>query len=167
MSGAMNWPKIEAERKLNYRPSLRVQAATQKQLDYIIGLAHEKGQPKPRLPKTKYGASQIIERLLVLPDVPERKSLWLAPAPVRQPNHHQEMVIELREHWPQLSPMSVNSLVQLFSQVDPIGLAFVLDGLYEEVVPEEPSALILFVLARFLQEFAGLRVDDDSTLVSG
>lgn len=165
MSKATDWDKVSRTRRLHYVPSSRTQPATQKQRDYIVGLAFQKNQPPPRLPKTKHGAGELIERLLLLPDVNERLPVRIAPIE-RQDNPQQEMVIELREHYPMLSPMTANSIVQLFERIDPAGFAFVLDGIFHEDVPKEADALILYLLRRFLEEIAPV-TNDDSTVVPG
>lgn len=166
MAKATDWDKINRTRRLHYVPSLRTQPATQKQQDYIIDLAFQKNQPPPRLPKTKHGAGEMIDRLLDLPDVNERLPVRIASIEPPRDTSRQEMVAELREHYPMLSPMTVNSLCQLFEQIDPTGFAFVLDGIFHEEVPKDADALILHLLGRFLEEIAPVS-PDDSTVVPG
>lgn len=166
MSKAPDWDKINRQRRLHYVPSPRTQPATQKQHDYIVDLAFQKNQPPPRLPKTRHGAGELIERLLLLPDVNERlpvRTVLIEP----QDTSRQEVVNEMREHYPMLSPMTVHSMVQIFEQIDPAGFAFVLDGIFHEDVPEETDALILHLLQRFLTEIAPVTTDDATALVPG
>lgn len=158
MGGKLNYERLNRDKRLSYFPAQRSQPATQKQLAYIVALCHDKGQPVPsRLPLTKKGASDMIERLVALPDKKETPAVFpdvvIVAPPLPEPTPTQEMVAELRAHFPMLTPMTVNSFVQLFAQIDPVGLAFVLNGLMHEDTPQEPNALILFIVERVLQEF--------------
>lgn len=161
----MQWEKLGRDRRLAYVPSPRVQSATQRQLDYIMALSYEKGQNRPRLPKTKQGASDLIERLLELPDVND-------PQPIETPIHkplpaaqnRNDVVTELRERFPALSPLTANSMVQLFSQIDEIGMYFIIDQILNEPAPEDTNELILHIVGRFLEAIAPVTTDD-TTLV--
>lgn len=152
MSGRLNWGKVENERKLNYRPSQRSRPASLAQINFIKGLAVQKGQPPPKIPKSMRGASELIEQLLKLPDVTERIAFEpVAVAPVF--SARKEMVLELTEVFPSLTPMTVNSLIQLAEAMyEPLELAFIVSEIAEDAqfAPEGLSDLVSWLLRRFL-----------------
>lgn len=154
MSGRMNWVKVENERKLNFRPSARSLPPTERQINYILGLAMEKGQPRPKLPKTKHGASELIQKLLNLPDVAERIP-WepIKPESAKDYDTRKDLVVELREAFPALTPMTANSLVQLAEAMyDSLEVAFMVADIGEDkdYAPEGLSDLVQWLLKRFL-----------------
>lgn len=148
----LNWERAARKDRLTYVPSLRSQPSTQKQLDYIVDLSHQKGKPPPRrLPLTKQGASDLIERLKELPDVnePQRVRLSLVPPP----NDNQEILVELRNQF-NLSPQTISALMQLLGQIDPIGVHFFFDSLLREDLPQDQDALLIHILKEFVSEYA-------------
>lgn len=155
----MNWRKVEQDRKMNYRPSPLAEPITQSQQDYILGLQHQKAH-KVRMPKTKGRAGQLIEWLKGLPDVNEPR--WYRngkPAGEsslvenKPPSVRQEMIIDLRESFPELTPMTANSLVQLAaSACEEFALALFVNEVIEdaEFAPAELPRLVEWLMRRFL-----------------
>lgn len=148
----LNWEKASRRERLTYVPSPRSQPATQKQLDFIVDLHHQKGQRPPRrLPLTKQGASDLIERLKGLPDVNKYSRVRVLAVP--EPNDQQESLAEFQAKL-DLTPMTVNALSQIFNQIDPLGAAFFFDSLCREELPEDQDKRLIYILKEFVDQFA-------------
>lgn len=171
MSKGPDWEKVAREDRMRFVPSAMAEPATQRQLDYILGLAQQKNQVV-RLPKTKRGAGELIDRLSAMADIND--PVWYRNGRptghwedrVEVADDRKELLAEIRESFPQLSPMTIASLVQLFSQIDEMGMVFTFDALMHEEVPTDSTDLILHLLRRFLAEFSEV-TDDDTTLAAG
>lgn len=144
--------KLNRQKRLHYIPAPRARPATPKQLNFIEGLCIQKGQRISKLPKTLGGASDQIQRLLELPDIeiPE-EDITLRPVAPRDTTR-QEVIAEFRQRFPQLSPQTASSIVQVFEQVDDVGMLFTLDGLMTDTAPSDPGELIMHILRRFLDQ---------------
>lgn len=151
----LDYEKVKRQERVNFAPSWRSQPPTFKQIDYIKGLAAQKGV-RVRLPKTKQGASDLIERLLAM----EEKSFWerLAPETIEakdepEPSERDLLAEEIREAFPSLvSPMTARSFIQLAEQVDALGLYFLMDRITDNP-PQFESAeeVVTYLLSRFYE----------------
>lgn len=142
----MNWDRVAAERKMAYVPSPRSEPATDRQLRYIKVLAKQKGQHLRHQPRTKRGASDLIERLLAKPDVPAEVVPF---EPEMTPRL--ELRQELQSRFPTLSPQTVESLIQVVSQVDELGMYFFFQEVMQDPrAPSAPEDLVPWLLGEFV-----------------
>ena len=161
MAKAIDWERFNRAKGHVSSP-----APTQAQIDFILALTHQKGVT-PRKPRTMARASEYIDHLLGLPDVNEPKFVKNGRF-VGEPGqkievtdtYRQDLAKDIRERFPCLSPMSVSSLLQLQAQIDEVGMAFFWEALDPEDAPDDRDELILYVLKRFLEDFAPVNSDD-------
>lgn len=141
----LNWERVKREERLSYVPSPRSEPATERQLRYIKVLAREKGHRVHHLPRTKRGASDVIERLLCLADAPAE----IASIPEVTPL--MELANELRERFPSLSPQTVSSLIHIARQVDELGMFFFFqEVMHDPEAPSRPEELVPWLLGEFV-----------------
>lgn len=113
MGTKMRWDQIEQERKFHSR-SWRDQPSTPAQLDYIRTLARQRNYSYKE-PKTKQGASDLIERLLAIPPT---------VFPKQEPRPQIELVqtitaSTLRDAFTAISPQQAKNLVFVLAEADP------------------------------------------------